>query len=875
MTFTHDVKGIILTANPTFAQFFGYNLSAIIGKNIRQFIIPKYKPKFSLYLKNIWKKGSDRGIMFVRTKSGEQKILEYHNTLKTSGVRQPIVRGMAHDITALKNFENALKESEGNWRALAENAPDIIMQVDRKGVIHYINRMLEGFKLEGVLGSTVYDFTPLDYHPLMKQSLRQVFRTAKPRSVEVVGPTAEGEDRWYSTRIGPLMRNDKVVSTIWITTDITETKQAEKHLLASVALAEETAKLKDEFLANVSHEIRTPMNGIIGMTDLLLQTPLGEKQKDFALTIKESSNILIRIINDLLDLSKIGAKKVKLKKENFIIHHTLESIIQTFESEALQKDIRLTCQISKSVPYLIESDELKLKQILNNLISNAIKYTQKGKVVVKLDAKLSEELKDKPTAELTVRVEDTGIGIALNDQDKLFEKFSQIDSSISRRHAGTGLGLAICKELVTFMNGEIGLESKVRKGSTFWFRLNVRIPAKNNLLQDIAVYTSGADKQQKEQLMDLFKRWDFKSQFIASKRRSKLKLKFDSKHSYLLLFNNGLENGSWNLKADRIKKMVSGLKVILVGDKGIALNIVNGTKLDLLIQNGFNSTQFLAFIFTDLLGSGYLKGDIANLLLDVPKQKISASILLIEDNPINQKVTREMLVSQGITVKVAKNGKTGIRYANKYTYDMILLDIQMPDMDGTEVLQLRKSKKNKNIPIVILTANALESEKDKFKKLGADYYLTKPIDLKTISNTIAQLLSGVSVPVKQIKERTRTKQIKSQNGKIINKKLFDFVKQLLGEEFEDVLKNYVKTAQKQIKQAAFFLEQKDHVKLKKVIHDLKSTSSYLGVVHMASLAQKVEIAIENDDQNDLKRKITSLPDEFDHIIGMLTKYPVS
>ncbi|MBW6478715.1 MAG: PAS domain S-box protein [Bacteroidales bacterium] len=508
--------------------------------------------------------------------------------------------GTYQDITEQKQADIALKASEKKYRILTENAFDGIYLLENEQFMYVNQRFCEitGFTEEEILsnGFSMWELLTPESKIIVEQRKQARYENKEiPGIYELRIKSRAGELHDIEISTTPLGGMEKVL-ILGIMRDITERKNNET-LRNEVAIANQTVLFKQNFLANMSHEIRTPLTGVLGMIEILSRTSLDEKQLDYVNTLKLSTENLREIINQILDFSKIEAGQIQLKLRNFSKHNMFENAKKLY-STICRKDITLETFLDPEIPELIEADEYRLGQVMNNLLSNAVKFTHKGKICI--DAK-PEKFLDNENILIKVSVTDTGVGIRPETMERLFQPFEQIETEDARNFDGTGLGLSICKELVTLMGGEIGVESTPGEGSTFWFTFKAR------------------------------------------------KVK--------------------NVKSRKLETIKS----------------------------------------TD-----------ENLLKDL-------RILFAEDKIVNQKVILILLESMGHKVTVANNGHQVLEMFEPGKFDLILMDIQMPDMDGVTATRSLRERYNKLPPIVGLSANAFEGDREKYMNHGMDDYLTKPV----------------------------------------------------------------------------------------------------------------------------------------------------
>jgi len=769
------------------------------------------------------------------------------------------------DMTERKEAELAIKRSEERSQSLLEAAPDGMVIVDKNHKILQVNNQTEklfGYTRAELIGREIEILVPelerSAHVPLRNNYISNPKMRSMGANMEITAQRKDGSEFPADIGLSPMETDDGVI-VVSSVRDITERKKAEIELARAKEEAEDATKAKSDFLANMSHEIRTPMNAIIGLSHLIQKTNLDEKQEDYIHKIYGSAHNLLGIINDILDFSKIEAGKLAMESIDFNLHEVFDNLGNMIGNKALDKDLELVFHVGTDVPALLVGDPLRLGQILLNLANNAIKFTEVGEIAV--SAELVE--KDEEEIEIKFVVRDTGIGLTEEQAGKLFQAFSQADTSTTRKYGGTGLGLSISKKLSELMGGSIGVESSYGAGSSFYFtgvfkyrseKKHVIIPAEIKELNILIVDDNATSRDVLSAYVQ-----DFSFNAIAVDNGTEAiqlirKLKTEKKTGFDLILMDysmpGLNGFQTAEKINEILNITDRPKYILVTSYGRdeILNGVDRAGFEGFILKPVN--QSLLFN-TIMQAFGQERQDTKRRRIEKYPEGFDlvrgARILLAEDNEINQQVAKEVLEGEGFYVDIANNGREAVDMVQTKEYDIILMDLQMPVLDGYKATnEIRIMDKFKDLSIVAMTADAMAGVRENVLEVGMNDYITKPIETNQLWKTLTKwvqpakrdLPEGFSLE-SDLKEEDEIPLIKGIDtaaglGRVGYK----------SELYKKLLKQFISDFE------SFESEVISHLKSENVdeairwAHTLKGVSANLGANHLQKSAAELEFSIK-------------------------------
>jgi len=872
--------GVITYLNPTLLSMGGAEtLEQAKGRQILDYVPDDWRRKMTEeVIPALHAAGQWSGEMTFCSPEGQCRYTLLHEFFIRDEEGKPVHRAaVITDITERKETEERLRGALKFQSKLLSTSASGVFTLDLEGNLNMVNEefcSLTGYQKEeivgrhfSILGETTYLDT-LDIfeedsgHPTLRREGSILTKGGRTLSVLMNHSPLTNE-------LGGV--TGFIVSFV----DVTE-------LIEAREAAEKASRVKSEFLANMSHEVRTPINGIMGMTELTLNTQLTDEQRDYLEAVKVSSGSLLQIINDILDFSKMESGKLELVEIEFSLRDAVADTMSMLAYQAHKKGLELLYEVQEEVPDVLIGDPGRLRQVLVNLVGNAVKFTHKGEIAlaVEIESEADNDIR------LHFAVTDTGIGIAQEKQDRIFQAFEQADTSTTRRYGGTGLGLAVSKQLVTIMNGKIWIESEVGQGSTFHFTVDLRLPARPARstsplsqvdLTGIPVLVVDDNETNRRILDNTLRYWGMKPTLASGgpEALDALDRAYGSGQRFSLVITDCMmpEMDGFQL-AERIQESPHLASPLIVmcpssGERGDAARCVNLNIAAYLLKPIKQSELY--FTICRILQQPWPIETQQTLITrhTIRESKRRLNILLAEDNPVNQKLAVKILERMGHTVTVAENGRIAVDSVTRISFDLVLMDVQMPEMDGLEATRaIREIEKttHERVPIVAMTAYAMKGDREKCLEAGMDGYVSKPIDIKELSRTIDDLIA---------KNEAREEPILagSPTGSIVNRDAF--LERVGGDEqlMKQLIGLFLDEGPRLLAQVEEAVRQKAPEELEKAANALKDSVAGLAAEQAMTAAGRLEVIGKSRDLDhvgeayqDLRLKVQQVRRE---LVGML------
>ncbi|MFO7749404.1 MAG: PAS domain S-box protein [Desulfobacteraceae bacterium] len=865
------------------------------------------------------------------------------------------------DLVEQKRTQEALQNSQARLKTITNAAQDAIIMMDAKGVVSYWNPAAEtilGYARDEVMGRDLHQLIMPSRYTEVFESSFQKFQSAGQgnavgRTTELFALTKNGREIPVELALSSVLI-DGQWHAIGIVRDITEQKQAREELQrnarnlelknaeldAARIKAEEATRAKSEFLANMSHEIRTPMNGVIGMTGLLLDTDLDREQEHYARTVRSSADALLTVINDILDFSKIEAGRLDIETVDFDLEAMLMDFSGMMAVKAEEKKLELICSMTPDVPSLVRGEAGRLRQILMNLVGNAVKFTEQGEVDIRVERSevrsQRTEVRDQEVESrgqevevqgsrgigsdvndnrevsvlLCFTVRDTGIGIPDDKKEILFQSFSQVDESTTRKFGGTGLGLAISRQLAELMGGTVGMESVEGRGSTFWFTVRLGLQDKQQekpapaCLQGVRALIVDDNPTNREILRVRLGTWDMRPEEAANGPAALSMLRrarADNDPFVVALLDmmmpdmDGEDLGRSIKEDEQLKDTRLIMMSSATGQTGDAKRLQE-TGFDIILSKPVLPSELHASLEKVLAKTGA-----TDLLPEHAEQEktrqgypdfsgTKARILVAEDNVVNQQVALGILEKMGLRADAVANGQEAIHALENIPYDLVLMDVQMPEMDGLEATRRIRELSPRpvapsrseadlgpltsgKIPIIAMTAAAMQEDRERCFEAGMDDYVAKPVNPGELARVLTRRLKKESVKDKPGKKNAAQEPRKAFT---CTKPVFDqedFMTRMGHDRqlAERILKVYLKCVPENIKALKSFIKQGQNEGATREAHSIKGVSANTGCLAISEIAEEMETAGRSENLMQMKTLMPELERQFEICVAEIKK----
>jgi len=812
--------------------------------------------------------------------------------LRDSAGQPKYVVALTEDITERKLSQEALRENEELFRSIFENAPVGIALHNVPKCQYFSNRALHE-----MLGCTHEDLSSIERWDQVVHPDERV--SGAKRYAELLEGKRD-HDQWeqrFIHRDGHTVIADGSFTVIRdvagspryllnTTKDITDRKRAEADLLAAKEQAVAATMAKSEFLANMSHEIRTPMNAILGMTHLALKTELTRKQHDYLTKAEAAAKSLLGVVNDILDFSKIEAGKLDLENTEFRLDHVLENLSSIVSQRVQHKNLEFLVAAQRDLPPVLVGDPLRLGQVLINLVTNAVKFTEHGEIIVTVKSEQSESNRVK----LKFAVRDSGIGMTAEQTARLFQAFTQADSSTTRKYGGTGLGLSIAKRLVEMMEGKIWVESDYGHGSTFyftsWFGIGTELKGHAVLVPDlpaVRVLVVDDNASAREILGNMFTQFAMRTECVSSGDDALRELVVaDSQDPYGLVLMDWQMPGMDGLETSRVIRRDIGLrnppKIIIVtafGGEEIRLQ-AEEMGIEGFLQKPVTPSTLLDTLMSLFSVAGVEKvSAIAGHREHAGSLSSGLRVLLVEDNEVNQQIAMELLESESVTVDIASNGVQAVRALiegdQPQPYDVVFMDLQMPEMDGFTATRLIRAQPHlQNLPIIAMTAHVMADEIQRCLEAGMNDHVGKPIDVEAFFATLARWTPSRAVEASRLPSKTAGAGDETILPELAGIDVAAGLQRTAGNKqlYRDLLIQFAIKHESTGNKLTEALESGDRSHAERLAHSLKGVAGNLGIDQIFILAGTLESAVL-ESRGGMERLIEELASALDRQIRLI------
>jgi two-component system, sensor histidine kinase and response regulator len=881
LIFAKDMRGVYITSNKAVAKLLGRTADDVVGKTD----LDIFPADFAVFFRE-----RDADMVKAGTITTNEEEVTYPDgrvaQLETSKI--PFIAddgelygliGVSRDITERKKIERALAaERERLQRILDASPVGVAITIDN--VAHFTNpRMEEMFALR--VGSDVPDLyvVPGQRNALLDKLDREGI--VRDFGVQLRGPN--GEIRDSLTTLMHMEYDGRQGVLAWVV-DVTELKKIQTALSEAKVAAEDAAKVKAEFLANMSHEIRTPMNAVIGLAHLCLRTDLSAKQRDYVGKIHNAGTSLLSIINDILDFSKIEAGKLNIENVTFEIDLVMSNVSTMVAQKIQDKDLELLFNISPDIPPVLLGDPLRLGQVLINLLGNAVKFTERGEI--SLIGELLERTGDK--VKLRFSVKDTGIGMTKEQANRLFQAFSQADTSTSRKYGGTGLGLAISKRLVELIGGSIWVVSEPGQGSTFsftgWFGLSESAPRRvvPTRLGSLKTLIVDDNASAREVLEDLLTTVGGKIEQVASGAEAidAVKLADAGRPFDLVLLDwrmpglDGVETAR-RIRADGSLKRLPAIVIVTAFGREEVHTEAEGAGVDGFLVKPVNRSM-LVDMLVEVFAPEH-RAAAREAITPTAYDLNGLRVLLVEDNAINQQIAVELLEDVGVSIDVANDGREALNMlladGRDTPYDLALMDLQMPEMDGYQATaHIRATPGLAGLPIIAMTAHATAEERDRCLAAGMRGHIAKPIDPELLYRTLMQFHrpSQAAVAAKPVDRLSHAAGL----SEIAGLDVADGLNRVAGNRklYRSLLGQFVEQQADTVSAVRASLAREDFASAERLIHTLKGVAGNLGAKALSGLAAEIERSLRDRNARSLEAGLSGIATELARLMEAIRNF---
>jgi PAS domain S-box-containing protein len=876
--FEIDLNGRFVAVNEAYCRMVGRSASELVGFSFKQLVRDTecVETTQNAYQK-IYETGQPlRGFeTTVIRKDGSKRHVEDSVALKRNANGQPIgYIGIRRDCTDRRETADHLKVSEERYRVIVERIEDGYFEIDlsRKGRYAFVNDAfcrIVGYSREELIGRSYTDFYDVETAAWLYDKYHRVYLTGGPlKALEYSLVRKDGTRRFVEESVS--LRKDAsgaVVGFMGIRRDCTERKIADQELANAKEAAESANRAKSEFLANMSHEIRTPMNGIIGMTELALGTELTPYQIECLGTVQSSAESLLAIINDILDFSKIESRRLELERTTFSLSDVIGETVKPIAVRAHQKNLEIITDVPPEIPDALVGDPVRLRQVLTNLLGNAIKFTERGHVMLAV----CDEPHHDGRATLRFSVSDTGIGIPADKHAKIFDAFCQADGSTTRRFGGTGLGLAISSQLVRMMGGEITVSSALGRGSTFEFgaefslaaerRAPVRVPRLGSL-PVLVVDDNEANRAIFERQLT---RWGMRPTGVSGGQAAIDELRAAAKNGTgfrLVLLDSQMPEVDGFAVASAMANTpeLAGTPIVMLTPEGGPGDVARCQELGIRtwMTKPVRQADLSEAIGRALEGRDDAEGKRVAAPISTVDAVRGVRVLLVEDNVVNQRVALGLLTNRGHHVTVASTGLEAVEAIEKSSYDVVLMDVQMPVMGGLEATaEIRRRERDTGRPrvkIIAMTAHAIAGDRERCLAAGMDGYLSKPIEPRALFGIVDQPTEPAAAP-------------EAIPDDVFNRG--EALVRLAGDEqlLKEVQQLFIVACAGQLAALAGAAERGDLMKIRTEAHSLKGAASNLAARRLADAALALETIAHEGRVDAVKTACTAVATEAERLLA--------